>query len=95
MNNLIEVIRDANDALGIQSESSESNNNYAVSVEITHTESSSASTEPVDIETITVESDSDAKKKFYYLLFANEDFQKRLASNKSIIKRKNEYFNLI
>jgi hypothetical protein len=27
MNNLIEVIRDANDALGIQSESSESNNN--------------------------------------------------------------------
>jgi hypothetical protein len=37
----------------------------------------------------------DAKKTFYQLLYANADFQKKLVSNRSIIKREKEHLKLI
>ena len=39
--------------------------------------------------------DDDCNRKFYVLLYENKDFQKKLIENKSVIRRRKEYFEFI
>ena len=99
MENLINIIRETNNTL--------INNDNLATVE-TNLLIENAATAVIEnenevleeeeeavIENEVVDETDDAKKKFYQLLYLNQDFQKKLRENSSIIKRKKEHFELI
>ena len=105
MDEIINAIKESNQALGFQvvaNSISQSNNDNERGNQVVNQVENQVEIQvenrienQVENDCFALDEKDEAKKKFYQLLYANEDFKKKLRENKSILKRKKEHLELI